>query len=234
MGNRRSPVARTAPVATLIAMGVAAGLCGCATRGFVRNEVRGVNQRVDGVASSADMAMAEARAAHSLARTGDERAQQALRQASVARDIALGNVRREEVRKTTVQFAFDSATLTSEAKATLDGVAGEVSANPNYMVLVSGYTDATGEAAYNVGLAQRRASAVNLYLAEKLGADFVRVAFVGLGEVQPVADNGSRDGRRMNRRCEVAIVRPMPLQPGEDIMIREVEEAPAQGKAGPS
>jgi outer membrane protein OmpA-like peptidoglycan-associated protein len=201
IGNRRSRIARTAPVAKLIVMGaVAAGLSGCATRGFVRNEVRAVNQRVDGVSSSADMAMAEARSAQSLARTGDERAQQALRQASVARDIALGNVRREEVRKTTVQFAFDSAELTSEAKATLDGVAREVSANPNYMVLVSGYTDATGDAAYNVGLAQRRASAVNLYLAEQLGAEFVRVAFVGFGEVRPVADNGSSDGRRMNRR----------------------------------
>lgn len=218
----------------MLALAVAVvGSSGCATRGFVRNEVRTVNGRVDNLETATGAASEEAQRAHALAKSGDTRAQQALRQAEVAREIALGNVKREEVRKDAVHFKFDSAALSDESRATLDRVADEVRANPNYMVLVSGYTDATGDVQYNVGLAQRRASAVNLHLAEKLGADFVRVAFIGFGEIQPVAENNTPEGRQMNRRAEVAIVRPVPVDEA-GLKVLDPKERETTGSTGPS
>jgi OOP family OmpA-OmpF porin len=216
---------------TLIAIAVMATASGCATRGFVRNEVATMNGRLGAVETSADAAGTNAQRAYDLAKSGDDRARLAEYQAQVARDLALGNIRREEVRGETVLFAFDSAKLTDEAKATLDGVAAEVRANPNYMVLISGYTDATGTDDYNRGLAARRSSAVHMYLAEQLGSDFVRVAQIGFGEILPVADNGSSDGRRQNRRAEVSIVKPVPAgtaqQPPPAMTKDKPEEKPA-------
>lgn len=197
-------------ILTLMAVAVMAGISGCATRGFVRDEVAIMNGRLGTVESSAEAAGTDARRAYDLAKSGDDRARLAESQAQLAKDLALGNVRREQIRGETVLFAFDSASLTDEAKVTLDGVATEVRANANYMVLISGYTDATGSDDYNRNLAARRSSAVHMYLAEQLGSDFVRVAQIGFGEILPVADNSSSEGRRQNRRAEVSIVKPVP------------------------
>jgi outer membrane protein OmpA-like peptidoglycan-associated protein len=200
---------------TIVLFGLVGGLSGCATKGFVRKEVSTVQGRVDRVEASADQAGREARDAHSLARTGDERAQQAMTQAELAKEIGLGHVRREEVRNATVYFDFDSATLNEEGEQALDEIAQELASNPNYLVIISGFTDATGDQQYNLTLGQRRASAVNLYLAEKIGPEFVRLAYMGFGEINPAADNDSREGRKQNRRVEVSVVRPVPVSSSE-------------------
>lgn len=192
------------------------GFSGCATKGFVRKEVGNVNSRVNSLESTTDQVGRDARNAHNLAKTGDERAQQAMAQAELAKDMALGHVRREEVRSASVHFRFDSAALNDEARETLEGVVEEVASNPNYLVIISGFTDATGSEEYNLTLGQRRASAVNLYLAEKLGSEFVRLAYMGFGEINPAADNNTAEGRRENRRVDVSIVRPVPATGSED------------------
>lgn len=199
----------------LVLLGLVGGISGCATKGFVRKEVSNVQAKVDQVGTSAEQANRQARDAHSLARTGDERAQQAMSQAELAKEIALGHVRREEVRSAAVYFDFDSARLNDEGKAALDELVEEVTANPNYLVIISGFTDATGNEEYNLTLGQRRASAVNLYLAEKIGPEFVRLAYMGFGEINPAADNDSREGRKQNRRVEVLVVRPVPVSSSE-------------------
>ena len=155
-------------------------------------------------------AQAKATDAYTLAQSADARARDTEVQAQVARDLALGNIKREEVRRVTVTFPFNSAVGSEEHQMSLDGVIQDMRMNPNFMALVSGHTDATGDPNYNLGLADRRASAVQLYLAQQLGADFVRVATIGLGELQPVADNETSEGRAQNRRTEVILVRPAP------------------------
>jgi outer membrane protein OmpA-like peptidoglycan-associated protein len=191
---------RLAYAGVLLVAGIASQ--GCATRGFVRNEVGTLRQRVDQVESSADQA-------GNLARGSDQKAGQAMQEAQLARDMALGNVRREEVRTATVYFDFDEASLREDGRGELDSVVHDLQSHPNYVALISGYTDATGEDDYNVGLAQRRAGAVHRYLAEQLGKEFVRLVHIGFGEVQPAGDNETREGRQLNRRVEVLIVRPV-------------------------
>jgi outer membrane protein OmpA-like peptidoglycan-associated protein len=76
--------------------------------------------------------------------------------------------------------------------------------NPGIKVEINGYTDNTGDPAYNKSLSQRRADAVKDYLIEH-GIDGFRVETMGYGIENPIGDNETRIGRRLNRRTEFKI-----------------------------
>lgn len=105
---------------------------------------------------------------------------------------------------TDLLFAFGSSELSSGAKSRLDGVAATLRRHPETGVAVGGYTDATGPDAYNLKLAQARATAVRSYLASR-GVAAERVVATGYGAAAPVADNDTADGRRRNRRVEIEL-----------------------------
>lgn len=73
------------------------------------------------------------------------------------------------------------------------------------LVDVLGHTDATGTAASNVALSQRRAQSVAAQLRAK-GMSPSRVATKGYGAAHPIADNGTDIGRATNRRVEIKLV----------------------------
>jgi outer membrane protein OmpA-like peptidoglycan-associated protein len=75
---------------------------------------------------------------------------------------------------------------------------------PDTNILVEGDTDNTGSDDYNLRLSERRAQSVADYQ-KSLGVAGSRISTVGLGESNPVASNDTEDGRRQNRRVEVAI-----------------------------
>ncbi|MBT8122115.1 MAG: OmpA family protein [Gammaproteobacteria bacterium] len=101
-----------------------------------------------------------------------------------------------------VNFLTDSDQLTAQSLAILDGVAATLTANPDIRVQVAGHTDSQGEAVYNKDLSQRRSASVVDYLVGKgVASDNLQPA--GFGEEQPVADNGSAEGRAENRRVEL-------------------------------
>lgn len=104
---------------------------------------------------------------------------------------------------TTDHFDFDSATLKPAMETELDDVAAKIAASPGDETLqIVGHTDATGTESYNQGLSERRAQAAADYLAGK-GVSPSSMTVTGLGESSPIADNGTRDGRAMNRRVEI-------------------------------
>jgi outer membrane protein OmpA-like peptidoglycan-associated protein len=106
-----------------------------------------------------------------------------------------------------VTFALGSSTLTPEAMATLDMVASGVASTPSgYLVEIQGFADSTGSENFNITLSQRRAENVLRYLVSK-SVPLYRVSIIGLGEVNPVADNSTREGREQNRRVEVRVLR---------------------------
>jgi outer membrane protein OmpA-like peptidoglycan-associated protein len=107
----------------------------------------------------------------------------------------------------TIVFPLNSASLSAQAKSTLDQVAGGLSGqNSGYMLELEGYTDGMGSEQYNIGLSQRRAEAVERYLVTK-NIPLFRMAIVGLGKENPIADNKTRDGRAQNRRVEVRVLK---------------------------
>ena len=101
-----------------------------------------------------------------------------------------------------VNFASDSATLTSEANSILDGALTAIKANPSAQLAVEGHTDSRASDSYNLDLSQRRAQSVVDYLVSK-GVSSSRLNPVGKGEGYPIASNDTREGRHQNRRVEV-------------------------------
>src|SRR5713226_2740927 len=86
----------------------------------------------------------------------------------------------------TVNFAFNSAELTAEARKELDAVA-ETLNRPNLNkvdIVVSGHTDAVGTPEYNQGLSERRAEAARQYLITQHGIDGSRLIAKGYGKSQ--------------------------------------------------
>jgi outer membrane protein OmpA-like peptidoglycan-associated protein len=72
------------------------------------------------------------------------------------------------------------------------------------IIVLSGFTDSSGDAASNLSLSQARAIAIaRQLLAEGVGAK--RVVAVGHGDADPVADNATAEGREQNRRVELRI-----------------------------
>ena len=106
-----------------------------------------------------------------------------------------------------VNFRTGSAVLSTESKTTLDDIASKALNAKGYVLEVSGYADATGSVARNRALSQRRADAVIRYLVENHNIPLRRIVTpYGYGEMNPVADNTSRDGRAQNRRVEIKLL----------------------------
>lgn len=105
-------------------------------------------------------------------------------------------------------FAFDSAALDPADKAKLDTIASRLrNEAPTAKLTITGHTDAVGSDSYNQKLSEKRAHSVTDYLVST-GIPQGSIAGVsGAGESQPVADNGTADGRALNRRVEILIDR---------------------------
>lgn len=104
-----------------------------------------------------------------------------------------------------ILFATDSADLRSGLMGDLRDVAQSLLAYPNTTAQVIGHTDSDGDAAYNLGLSQRRAqSVVNVFTSE--GVPSGRLQAIGAGEDQPIASNLSEEGKAQNRRVEIVIL----------------------------
>ncbi|MCC1491299.1 OmpA family protein [Cognatishimia sp. F0-27] len=104
-----------------------------------------------------------------------------------------------------ILFATDSATLRPDLQSDIRTVAQSLLAYPNTTVQVVGHTDNTGDAAYNLGLSERRAQSVAAILTGQ-GVPASRVSTFGRGEAQPIASNLTPEGRLQNRRVEIIIL----------------------------
>jgi outer membrane protein OmpA-like peptidoglycan-associated protein len=104
-----------------------------------------------------------------------------------------------------VTFEFNSDTLTPEARENLDQFAralgDERLAAAHFAV--EGHTDATGSEQYNLGLSERRARAVVLYLTS-LGLSQDRFKATGFGKTKPrTADPYAPENRRVETRLSI-------------------------------
>ncbi|MDH3222980.1 MAG: OmpA family protein [Gemmatimonadota bacterium] len=106
-----------------------------------------------------------------------------------------------------VYFNFDQETMRSESQAALDEVGQILAERDDLRVEIQGHTDSIGDEDFNLRLSQARADAVLEYLTSRFPNTAGRLSAVGLGESQPLADNGFVEGRQENRRVEF-IVRP--------------------------
>jgi type IX secretion system PorP/SprF family membrane protein len=108
----------------------------------------------------------------------------------------------------TESIAFNSANvnLTQSSFNSLDEVAKLLEGNPEVKLALSGYTDNTGNAANNLSLSKERAAAVKAYLVSK-GIAAERIISEGYGIENPRANNLTPEGRALNRRVEMKIIK---------------------------
>ena len=102
-------------------------------------------------------------------------------------------------------FATDSASLPSDAQATVGALAQILAAYPKARVQLNGYADATGSDPHNTQLGAQRAQAVARALqAQGVAADRIKTATGGASN--PVDSNATSQGRAENRRTELTVL----------------------------
>ena len=75
----------------------------------------------------------------------------------------------------------------------------------NKRIFIEGHTDSDGDELSNMDLSQRRANSVANLLVEKFGIKKERLTALGFGEIYPVADNSTKEGKSKNRRVSIFI-----------------------------
>jgi OmpA-OmpF porin, OOP family len=208
-----------------------AGLSGCATKNYVKNQtaplIDQTNQLNDKTAQNnraihdtddratagitkaqgaADSATQNAQTAQSAAGTAETAANDAVHRADSLASVVSGLDNYQPIGNVSVTFGFDKSVLTKDDKEQLDTFAGTLTNAKSYIVEVTGGTDSTGDANYNYQLSQRRADAVVQYLAAKYSIPAHRFYLIGIGKDKEVADNSTRDGRAKNRRVDIRLL----------------------------
>lgn len=103
-----------------------------------------------------------------------------------------------------VLFQTGKYELSSDAQLKLAKLSGIIQAHPGLNLSIEGYTDTTGTADFNMTLSQQRADTVRQFLiAQGLSPD--SITSKGLGEADPIADNSTAAGRKLNRRVEIIV-----------------------------
>lgn len=105
-----------------------------------------------------------------------------------------------------INFEVGQSTIQPEYFDLLSKVQKAIMIFPKSKVRIEGHTDSYGTDESNLKLSQDRAEAVRLYLKANLGADAPKLTAVGYGEIRPIANNETREGRATNRRIDIVIV----------------------------
>jgi outer membrane protein OmpA-like peptidoglycan-associated protein len=116
--------------------------------------------------------------------------------------LAAPSASAEEV---TLNFGFDSAVLSAQARGELDRIAA-VLTDPNiegYSISIDGHTDGVGSSQYNQALSERRAEAARQYFITRHGIDPSRLIARGHGKAKPLA--AAAPASKANRRVQLVI-----------------------------
>lgn len=98
-----------------------------------------------------------------------------------------------------ITFDTNKSNIKPNFYATLNKVAQTLAEDNKSAILVTGYTDNTGNDSINIPLSQARAQSVRSYLASQ-GVSASRIDAQGYGSSNPIADNSTASGREQNRR----------------------------------
>jgi outer membrane protein OmpA-like peptidoglycan-associated protein len=152
------------------------------------------DQKADGAWKAAD-------GAKSLAQQGLDTT------AQLARTVDAMN-KFQVLKAQTVLFAVNQWSLTDDAKAQLEELAKSADGLDRYVIEVQGFTDKSGSTTINERLSQQRAQEVARYLANEYKIPVRSISLLGSGYALPVADDKTREGRKLNRRVEVRLFVP--------------------------
>jgi outer membrane protein OmpA-like peptidoglycan-associated protein/tetratricopeptide (TPR) repeat protein len=105
-----------------------------------------------------------------------------------------------------IYFDTDSFSILPASQPELNKLVLFLKNNPMLEVEIQGHTDNTGRTEHNLKLSELRAKSVFEYLVLN-GIENSRLQFKGFGETRPVAANETGEGRMLNRRTTIKIVK---------------------------
>lgn len=99
-----------------------------------------------------------------------------------------------------INFDYDKATLSSDARRDLAANATWLNENAKVSIQIEGHCDSRGSSEYNLSLGERRANSVKSYLVS-LGVDSQRLSVISYGEEKPLDASESEASWARNRRA---------------------------------
>jgi len=186
--------------------------------------------------AEADAATARARAAEASKSAQDANAVREKLRAQLNDVLATSETARGLiVHMGDVLFDTGKYTLKPDAKIALAKVSGILAAYPGLKLQVEGYTDSVGSDDYNQKLSENRAGAVKDFLVGQ-GVKMDNISAAGYGKNNPVADNGTAQGRQANRRVQLVVSGDaigIDKQSGPDANAPDTAPANPQGQSTP-
>ena len=105
-----------------------------------------------------------------------------------------------------VHFGVGKSTVNAQSRVALRNVVEVMKRLPSLRIEVQGHTDSKGDPKLNLALSQKRAEAVRRYLIRQ-GIDPSRLTARGYGMTRPIAPNNTPQGRALNRRVMIEVMR---------------------------
>ncbi len=112
--------------------------------------------------------------------------------------------RRLAALNTPIQFGYDRADLSDDARQVLDAKVAAMSDDRNVRLGIEGHADERGSDEYNLALGMRRATAAKRYLTMK-GVSDARFETVSYGEEHPSASGHDEASYAQNRRAAFTV-----------------------------
>lgn len=103
-------------------------------------------------------------------------------------------------------FNTGSAQLKPDSTKVLINALVDIKAQPGWLIVIAGHTDATGNADLNLKLSRARAAAVHDWMHRMGDIPDNCFAVQGFGASQPIASNDTEAGRTANRRVDIRLV----------------------------
>jgi OOP family OmpA-OmpF porin len=113
-----------------------------------------------------------------------------------------------------IEFAAGSAEIAPESASIVSALAGVLRGCPDAAFEVAGYTDSSGSEAGNLRISEERAAAV-MAAVRRSDLPLPGLTARGYGEADPIADNGTAEGRSLNRRIAFLSVAPDDVGEGD-------------------
>lgn len=211
-------------------------IAGCATKNYVKQSIQPVDQKVDQVDKASQQRDSSqvadinktnqvvdedekklsatdeiAKSADSTSKGAMAKANQNTKDLNDLRNLVANIDDYKPADQAVVHFAIAKDSLTKEEKAKLDEVAAEISKQPRYFITVEGFTDQTGDKAFNDQLSRARANQVISYLVGSHDVPVYRIHMVGLGDQKLIDEGKGKEARKASRRAEITVYTAKPL-----------------------
>jgi len=129
-----------------------------------------------------------------------------------------------------ISFEINQPKLQKESYSELEKVIKLMKDVPSLEIEIAGHTDNLGSVKNNQKLSEERAKSITDYLVSK-GVDKKRVTYKGFGSTKPIGSNDSKEGRKLNRRIEVLILK---VDPGYNLPAKKSSKVEGSDKKLPA